>query len=73
MRMLDLVEESIGGRTPVRISVFHALEKVAAEELLETARARFSPVECILSEVSPVVGAHVGPGALSIAYQAGDG
>lgn len=71
-KMLSLAEESIGGRTPVRLSVFHALEEEAARELLETAKARFSPIEAILSEVSPVVGAHVGPGTLSIAFQAGE-
>jgi fatty acid-binding protein DegV len=70
-RMLQLVEEKIDGRTPVRLSVFHALAEEAALELLETAKTRFSPVEAILSEVSPVVGSHVGPGTLSIAFQAG--
>ena len=70
-KMVDLVEEGIGGRQPVRISVFHALAEEKALELMETCRARFSPIELILSEVSPVVGAHVGPGTLSIAYQAG--
>lgn len=69
--MLRLVEKGIDGRSPVRISVFHALARESAEDLLETARGRFSPVECILSEVSPVVGSHTGPGTLSIAYQAG--
>jgi DegV family protein with EDD domain len=69
--MLRLVEMGIDGRSPVRISVFHALARESAEDLLETARVRFSPIECILSEVSPVVGSHTGPGTLSIAYQAG--
>jgi DegV family protein with EDD domain len=71
-RMLTLVEKGIGGRSPVRISVFHAMERESAEKLLEVARQRFAPVECILSEVSPVIGAHVGPGTISIAYQAGE-
>ncbi|MCC6147205.1 MAG: DegV family protein [Anaerolineaceae bacterium] len=70
-RMLALVEEGINGRSPVRISAFHALAEEAAQELLETARKRFSPVESILAEVSPVIGSHTGPGTLSIAYQAG--
>lgn len=70
-KMLDLVETGIAGRTPVRISVFHALAREIALEIMQTAQARFSPVEMILSEVSPVVGAHVGPGTLSVAYQAG--
>jgi DegV family protein with EDD domain len=71
-RMLSLVEAGIGGRSPVRISVFHALEPEIAADLLEVAGKRFSPVESILAEVSPVVGAHVGPGTISVAYQAGN-
>jgi len=71
-RMLDLVEVGIGGRTPVRISVLHSLAAEPAGDLLQTAQARFSPIDCILSEISPVVGVHVGPGTLAIAYQAGE-
>ncbi len=69
--MLDLVEKGIGGRSPVRISVFHAMAEELASELMDTVKQRFSPVELILAEVSPVVGAHVGPGTIAIAYQAG--
>jgi DegV family protein with EDD domain len=69
--MVDLVERDIAGRTPVRISVFHALAEKEAKELLETVVKRFNAVEGILSYVSPVVGSHVGPGTLSIAYMAG--
>lgn len=69
--MLHLVEKGIDGRSPVRLSVFHALARETAEDLLKTARVRFSPIECILSEISPVVGTHVGPGTIAVAYQAG--
>lgn len=69
--MLDLVEQGIAGRTPVRISVFHAGAIETAGQLMETTRQRFSPVEIIPSEVSPVIGSHVGPGTVSVAFQAG--
>jgi DegV family protein with EDD domain len=71
-RLLDLVDEGIGGRKPVRISVFHALARDTADYLMDACRERFHPIELILSEVSPVVGCHVGPGTVSIAYQAGE-
>lgn len=70
-RMVQLVERDINGRTPVRISVFHALMEEPARELLAQCEQQFSPVESILSDVSPVVGAHTGPGTISIAYMAG--
>jgi DegV family protein with EDD domain len=70
-RLVSLVEEGIGGRTPVRISVFHALDKETAEQLQALCVDKFGAVEAIMSEVSPVVGAHVGAGTMSIAYMAG--
>ncbi len=69
--MLDLVEKGIGGRSPVRISVFHAMAEELAIELMDIVKQRFLPIELILAEVSPVIGAHVGPGTIAIAYQAG--
>jgi len=70
-RMLDLAEEKMGGAKPVRIGVVHADAEAGAQELLETARQRFSPVEAILSSLSPVIGAHVGPGTIAMAFMTG--
>lgn len=69
--MIQLVEEDINGRTPVHISVFHALAEEKAVALLDRVVKQFNAVEGILSYVSPVVGCHVGPGTISIAYMAG--
>ncbi len=69
--MVQLVEKDIAGRTPVRVSVFHALAEQKARVLLDDITQRFNADESILSYVSPVVGTHVGPGTLSIAYMAG--
>ena len=70
-RMVQLVERDIAGRTPVRVSVFHANLPDTAQELLERCVKQFNVVEGILSEVSPAIGAHTGPGTISIAYIAG--
>ena len=70
-RMVELVERDINGHKPVRISVFHALEQEAAEALQAELNEKFQVEEGIISYVSPVVGAHVGPGTISIAYMAG--
>ncbi len=69
--MVDLVEADIDGKTPVHISVFHALAEQKARALLDRTVVKFNASEGILSHVSPVVGSHVGPGTLSIAYMAG--
>mgnify|MGYP001245962089 CR=1 FL=1 len=70
-RMVNLVEKGIDGRKPIRVSVFHALDHKAALVLQDELEKQFHPVENILSFVSPVVGAHVGPGTVSIAFMAG--
>jgi len=70
-KMLDLVEKDAAGRQPVKVSVFHANVPEEAQEFLDKAAKRFGAVESILSEVSPAVGSHTGPGTISIAYMAG--
>ncbi len=70
-RMIQRCEQDIDGHTPVRVSVFHANVPELAQSLLERVVKQFNAVEGILSEVSPVVGAHTGPGTISIAFMAG--
>jgi DegV family protein with EDD domain len=70
-RMLELVEKGIDGREPVRLAPFHAAADEDCESMTAVAVERFNPVETIPSFVSPVVGAHTGPGTLSLAYMAG--
>ncbi len=67
-RLLELIEERIAGRPNVRLAVLHAAAEADARELLAMAADRFHPVEQVFSEVSPVVGAHVGPGTLGMCY-----
>jgi DegV family protein with EDD domain len=69
--MVDLVQTDIKGKSPVRVSVFHANAPKIAQELLDQIVKQFGATEGILSWVSPVIGSHVGSGTLSIAYQAG--
>ena len=69
--MVDLVSVAVAGKSPVRVSVFHALAEEKAALLLERITRQFNAIEAIPSYVSPAVGTHVGPGTLSIAYMAG--
>lgn len=70
-RLLELTEERIGGRQPVRLATLHAESPHDAKALLELSRQRFDSVEHIFSEVSPVVGTHAGPGTVGLAFMAG--
>jgi len=48
--------------------VLHAAAEQRARDLLEIAADRLNPIETVFSEVSPVVGTHVGPGTLGLCY-----
>ncbi|MGH2620066.1 MAG: DegV family protein [Anaerolineales bacterium] len=67
-RLLSLLEERINGRPKLRLAVLHAAAEQEARRLLDEAAKRLNPIETVFSEVSPVVGAHVGPGTLGMCY-----
>jgi len=66
-RLLELVEEEVGSK-PVWISSLNANARSEAEGLLERIKERFNVIEGILSDVSPVIGTHVGPGTLGVTF-----
>ncbi len=73
-RVLDLFEERIGGRRPVHISSLHANAPAEAQLLLDRARQRFAEGDVLdpfMTEISPVLGTHVGPGTVGLAFMAG--
>jgi DegV family protein with EDD domain len=70
-RLVELTEKRINGRTPVRLAALHANAEADAKTLLQEAVARMNPIETIMSEVSPVVGAQAGPGTVGLAYIVG--
>ncbi len=70
-RIVELAVQQIGSRTPVRLSALHANAPEDAKIVLQEASAKLNPVETVLSEVSPVVGVHAGPGVVGIVYMAG--
>jgi DegV family protein with EDD domain len=70
-RLIEIVEERIGDRRPVRLATLHANAPEEAKEVLEIANQRIGAIETVFSEVSPVVGNHAGPGTVGLAYMAG--
>ncbi len=70
-RLVEIIEERIGGRKPVRLATLHANSPEDARALLDMANSRLNAVESIISEVSPVVGTHAGPGTVGLAFMAG--
>jgi DegV family protein with EDD domain len=71
-RLLDLVEAKVSNVTgPIRLCAVHANAPKEGEVLLEKAVKRFPTsliADAAISTVSPVLGTHIGPGALGMAY-----
>jgi len=70
-RVLELVIEKVARRSPVRLATLHANAAEEAKALLARAEQALKPVESILTEVSPTVGTHAGPGTVGLAFMAG--
>jgi DegV family protein with EDD domain len=70
-RVVELVETRIAGRKPVRLFAVHANAEAEGRAMLEQAAQKLNAVETILSDVSPVIGVHVGPGTLGLGYAVG--
>ena len=67
-RLLDVLEERLNGKPNLRIATLHAAAEDDAKGLLVEATKRLNPIETVISQVSPVVGTHVGPGTVGLAY-----
>lgn len=67
-RVLELVGEQVKGRKNIRLATLHANAAEDAKALLDRAVQQFSPIESLLTEVSPVVGTHAGPGTVGLAF-----
>ena len=70
-RVLDIIIEEIGNRTPISLASIQANATEDANALLALAQEKMDVKEIIHSEVSPVIGTHVGPGTVGLAYMAG--
>lgn len=67
-RMLEMMTRQVG-HAPLRASVFHAEALAEAQQLAEVVQSRFHPIEFFITEFTPVMGAHTGPGVIGLAYQ----
>jgi DegV family protein with EDD domain len=65
-RMIGVMEERLDTSRPVAGAVMHGAAPEDAQRLAEEFKARFKPVEFCVSEVTPIVGVHSGPGVIGI-------
>lgn len=65
--MLDIMASDVAGR-PVHASVLHADSLDDAEDLRRQVDGLFDCLELYVTELTPVMGTHTGPGLLGLAY-----
>lgn len=66
-RLAELVTERANGK-PVRVAALHANAIEDCRATLADIQNRANVIESIVSDVSPVIGTHVGPGTVAISY-----
>lgn len=70
-RLVELAVEKIGDKQPVYIATLHANARDEAEQLMEMCSAALDLKGSVITEVSPTVGTHTGPGTLGLVFMAG--
>ena len=66
-KMLELIQCRVGSNT-IHVSVMHADELDKAKMIESSIKAKFHCKELYISEFSPVMGAHTGPGLVGISF-----
>ena len=66
-RLVELAEERVG-ESPARVIVMHADDEERAARLSEELRGRLNCVETHITQATPVMGAHIGPGMVGAGF-----
>jgi fatty acid-binding protein DegV len=61
----------VKGASNIRLATVHANAEAEAAQLLERAARQVGAIETVLASLSPVVGAHTGPGTVGLAFMTG--
>ena len=68
LKVFDLLQEHFQEGDRIHMAVFNVAALAEAERFRDELVTRFQPIEIMLTEVSPVIGAHAGPGAVGVAF-----
>lgn len=71
-RLLDIATERLAGQSMAEAAVVDVDNPVDGERVAQMVADRFNPTAIYRTEVSPVVGTHVGPGTIGLAFYGRD-
>jgi DegV family protein with EDD domain len=66
-KLFEIMEQRVKGTGPLHVGVIHGDIPDEAESLKARILELYKPVEVLVNEITPVVGTHLGPGALGMA------
>lgn len=66
--LVDIMADRTNGEGVGTVAIGHADAPEDAERVREMVVERFSPDEVLMLEIGPVIGAHVGPGMVALAF-----
>jgi DegV family protein with EDD domain len=66
--LLQLIDDQLAGAEGIHMAVLHVDALAEADHLAEQLEARYHPLTMLRSECGPVVGTHVGPGTVGVAF-----
>ncbi len=67
-RMVDLMQQKIGEGTRIKAAFTHVTARDQLEQLKEMVTARFECSEIIVTELSPALAVHSGPGTVGVSF-----
>ncbi|MFQ5996745.1 MAG: DegV family protein [Dehalococcoidales bacterium] len=71
-RMLKIMEKKVVKGQPLHVAVMHADAPEKAVALRNRIASQFDCAELFITEFTPVMGVHTGPGLLGVAFYSGD-
>ncbi len=71
-RILKIMEQKVVKGQPLYVAVMHADALDRANKLASEVSSRFDCAELFITEFTPVMGVHTGPGVLGVAFYSGD-
>jgi DegV family protein with EDD domain len=65
-RVVEETFQRVDPGRPMRVAIVHAAAPEDAQHLLEEVEGQYEPLEVIVTEITPVLGVHGGPGLVGI-------
>jgi len=67
-KLIEMMDERAKDAGPLHVAIMHGDVAEEAEKLQKIVADRYKPAELMLSEITPVIGTHTGPGTLGLAF-----